>query len=327
MDTFRYVFQNYWQIMVRLKMLGWFTSGYNQIAIIFPILVAAPRFFAKKIQLGDVMQIASAFGQVQSSLSFIVNSYASIAAWYSVVDRLRTFEKNIKAIETSQNQSKITILPSQDGLTIEHLSIKIPYSEKFIVKNLNLNVDKKEHTIIMGPSGVGKSTLIRAIAGIWPFGEGTIKLPQNHMFLPQKPYFPYGSLREILLYPSTDGKAVSNEYLEELLNIVGLSYLSKDLNTKNLWSQVLSPGEQQNLNIARVLLHSPDWLFMDESTSALNEEKELHLYSLLLEKLKNLTIISVAHRKSLEDFHLKKLILKENAQYEITYIQKSIRSI
>ncbi|HEK25691.1 MAG TPA: ATP-binding cassette domain-containing protein, partial [Hydrogenobaculum sp.] len=205
--------------------------------------------------------------------------------------------------------------------------IKIPYSEKLIVKDLNLTIEKKEHTIIMGPSGVGKSTLIRAIAGIWPFGEGTIKLPPNHMFLPQKPYFPYGSLREILLYPSTDGKSIPNEYLEELLDMVGLSYLSKDLNTKNLWSQVLSPGEQQSLNIARVLLHSPDWLFMDESTSALNEEKEIHLYRLLLEKLKNLTIISVAHRKSLEDFHIKKLILKENAQYEITYIQKSLKSI
>ena len=323
MDTFRYVFQNYWQIMVRQKMLGWFTSGYNQIAIIFPILVAAPRFFAKKIQLGDVMQIASAFGQVQSSLSFIVNSYSSIATWYSVVDRLRTFEKNIKAIETSQRQSKISILPSQDKLAIEHLSIKIPYSEKLIVKDLNLTIEKKEHTIIMGPSGVGKSTLIRAIAGIWPFGEGTIKLPPNHMFLPQKPYFPYGSIREILLYPSTDGKSIPNEYLEELLDLVGLSYLSKDLNTKNLWSQVLSPGEQQSLNIARVLLHTPDWLFMDESTSALNEEKEIHLYKLLLEKLKNLTIVSVAHRKSLENFHVKKLILKENATYEIITLDRA----
>jgi len=142
------------------------------------------------------------------------------------------------------------------------------------------------------------------------------------MFLPQKPYFPYGSLREILLYPSTDGKAITNEYLEELLNMVGLSYLSKDLNTKNLWSQVLSPGEQQSLNIARVLLHSPDWLFMDESTSALNEEKEFHLYNLILEKLENLTIVSVAHRKSLEVFHEKKLILKEDSSYEIVKVSK-----
>ncbi len=325
MDTFRYVFQNYWQIMIRQKMLGWFTSGYNQIAIIFPILVAAPRFFAKKIQLGDVMQIASAFGQVQSSLSFIVNSYTSIATWYSVVDRLRTFEKNIKNIEVSKHQSKITIIPSVDKLVIENLTIKAPYSDRLIVKDLNLSINKYEHTIIMGPSGIGKSTLIRAIAGIWPFGEGVIKLPPNHMFLPQKPYLPYGSLRDILLYPSTDGKAISDEYLKELLELVGLDKIVKDLNTKNLWSQVLSPGEQQALNIARVILHNPKWLFMDESTSAVSEEKELLLYNLILEKIPDITIISVGHKKSLEKFHVKKLLLKENIQYE--YMAQELTSL
>lgn len=324
MDTFRYVFQNYWQIMIRQKLLGWFTSGYNQIAIIFPVLVAAPRFFAKKIQLGDVMQIASAFGQVQSSLSFIVNSYTTIAGWYSVVDRLRTFERNIRTIEESKNMSKIIILPSENGLYIENLTLKLPYSDNFIIKSLNLQIKKGEHLLIMGPAGIGKSTLIRAIAGIWPFGEGAIKLPQNHMFLPQKPYLPYGSIREILLYPSNDGKAINDADISYILKLVGLPELSNNLNTKNLWSQVLSPGEQQTLNIARVLIHKPIWLFMDESTSAINEEKEYMLYNLILENVPNVTIISVGHRKSLEKFHKIKLVLKEDSAYEIFNISQKV---
>ncbi len=313
--NFSNIFQNYWQIMIRQKMLGWFTSGYNQIAIIFPILVAAPRYFAKAIKLGDLMQIAQAFGQVQSSLSYIINSYSFLADWYSVVDRLRTFDKNIKEVHLINLKSSIKH-EEKDKIIVKNLTLYTP-SQKVLIKNLNLELSEDDSLLISGPSGSGKSTLIRSLAGIWIFGEGEIYLPSKEkmLFLPQKPYLPYTTLKEAILYPKRSS-SLSDKEIKDLLKEFYLSDLADLLDKEGLWSQVLSLGEQQTIAFLRIFIHKPSWVFLDEATSALDEKREKELYT-RLSSLGNITYVSVAHRSSLAQFHKKKLYIKGNGEWEI----------
>ena len=302
------VFRNFWQIMRQTKRLNWCASGYAQAAVIFPVLVSLPSYFAKAIGIGAVMQISSAFAQVQGALSFVVSSYGGLANWHAVVDRLRSFGHAMETVQlTRDRHEKVT---RRDGamLQLSRLDVSLP-DGRMLVHGLNLQLERGEHLLITGPSGSGKSTLLRTLAGIWPFAAGEVNIPARDrcLVLPQRPYLPLGTLREVLLYPFED--AVTDAEIEQALERVGLPDLRTALEDSRMWSQVLSPGEQQRLAFARAFLRKPAWLFMDEATSALDEAAEEQLYGTLIRCMPSAGIVSVGHRSSLLPFHERRLTL------------------
>jgi len=302
--SFDLVVDNFRAVMRQRKNLTWFTAAYNQLAIIFPLVVASPRFFAREIQLGGLMQTASAFGQVQSSLSFLVDSFYLIAEWNAVVQRLTGFTEALTEVDAMSHESGIQREDATgDDVTVSDLTIGIPGGGRRLFADLNMAFAPGTAVLITGPTGSGKSSLIRTISGIWPFGSGMIRLPAGKrlLFLPQKPYLPVGTLRNALLFP---GHVEADEdTLEQLLVDCGLHRLAGQLGRDENWQLFLSGGEQQRLAFARALLHEPDFLFMDESTSALDEESERNLYLLLRERLPLAGIVSIGHRSSLKDLH------------------------
>jgi len=309
MGRFSSVLDNFWQIMKRQKQLTWFTSGYGQIAIIFPILVAAPRYFAKEIQLGGLLQTSSAFGKVQDALSFFVESYPLLAEWKSVVDRLNGFVGNIEKVKAlADTGAAIQHMPAP-ALTVSGLTIQLPDGRQ-LLSDLNLSVPTGDSLLVVGPSGCGKSTLLRTLAGLWPYAEGHVIVPENQisLFLPQKAYLPLGTLREVLLYPGPR-QSVSDEELYSAMSLCRLDGLKGQLDRVEEWSHMLSLGEQQRIAFVRALIHKPEWLFMDEATSALDEPTERVLYKLLQEHLQSTAMISVGHRGTLNSYHKKKLTL------------------
>lgn len=309
MERFNHVLGNFWQIMKRQKQLTWFTSGYGQIAIIFPILVAAPRYFAKEIQLGGLLQTSSAFGKVQDSLSFFVESYPLLAEWKSVVDRLTSFVANMEKVSELSDVGATIHKTSAQTLAVAGLTIQLPDGRK-LLSELNLSLAAGESLLVAGPSGSGKSTLLRALSGLWPYVQGDITIPEKRkfLFLPQKAYLPLGTLREVLLYPGSNSH-ITDEGICAAMSLCKLDRLTNQLDTVEEWSHVLSLGEQQRIAFVRALIHKPEWLFMDEATSALDEPTERVLYTLLSEQLKNTTMISVGHRGTLSSYHKKKLTL------------------
>lgn len=317
-SRFSKVVDNWWQIMKRQKILNSFTIGYNQAAIIFPFLVAGNRYFAGTIQLGGLMQISNAFGQVQGSLSWFVDAYSGngpntgFVGWKATADRLLGFHDAIKNAQDEIHSSAGVEHVQNDAqeLGLENVSLALPDGTALMAPS-NVSIASGESCLIRGPSGSGKSTLFRAIAGIWPFGGGRIRMPGNvkPLFLPQKPYLPLGSLREVMIYPAR-GTEFSDEQLREALSSVGLPQLAGRLDEPQNWSLQLSPGEQQRIAFARALLQQPAWLFLDEATSSLDESAEQQLYRLLKEKLPRTTIVSIGHRPSLLAFHSRVLQLK-----------------
>jgi len=307
---FQKVVGNWWSIMKRQKRLSWLTNGYAQAAVIFPFLAAAPRYFAGTMQLGGLMQTASAFGQVQGALSWFVGAYTSLASWRATVDRLTSFTSAMDEINEAKAQNGLRReTGGGQALRLEKLSLRLP-DEAPLLDEMDLEVLPGQSLLISGPSGAGKSTLLRAIAGLWPHGQGLIRLPGEGgiMFLPQKPYLPIGNLRTVLSYPSpADG--FDDEALRQALTDCGLGRLADALDEECYWAQQLSPGEQQRLAFARMLLQRPDWLFLDEATSALDENGEARLYALLRERLPQAALISVGHRSSLLPFHEQRLVL------------------
>jgi putative ATP-binding cassette transporter len=301
------VFANYWRLMQRQKKLTWFSNGYNQLATVFPFVVAAPRYFAKEIQLGGLMQISSAFGQVHGSLSYLINAYPAIAAWKATVDRLTGFEARLLASEARPDGvDRFTYETAAAGdatpLATHGLDVSLPDGRP-LVTGLELAVAAGDAVLISGPSGSGKSTLLRALAGIWPYGNGTVRLPPpaRVLFLPQKPYLPLGTLREAICYP---GLPVPDDpAFDAVLERCGLGHLRPRLEQQDLWAQVLSGGEQQRVAFARALLMRPTLLFLDEATSALDEMAEAELYGLLAAMLPDTTIVSVGHRSTLRRWH------------------------
>jgi putative ATP-binding cassette transporter len=303
LDRFTYVVDNFWSIMKRVKLLNWYTSGYGQFAIIFPYIVAAPRFFAKEIQLGGLMQTADAFGQVQTSLSFIVNSYTDIAQWQSVVQRLTGFDARMREIASAARApQQIELRHEGAGLAVDGLDLDLPDGMP-LLRGAHLAAGAGEALLITGPTGAGKSTLLRAVAGIWPFGRGHIRLGEGAaLFLPQRPYLPLGTLRAALLYPHEE-RRVPDARLTQALRQVGLAGLVPELDTGSNWQRRLSLGEQQRLAFARILLTEPALLFLDEATSALDEPAEAMLYQLLRDAPWRPTVVSVGHRSTLKPFH------------------------
>jgi vitamin B12/bleomycin/antimicrobial peptide transport system ATP-binding/permease protein len=307
LDTFQTrfarVIANWWGIIKRRKKLAWFTYGYDQIAIVFPFLVAAPRYFNKVIQLGGLMQIASAFRQVQESLSFIISSYTEIAEYQAVVQRLSGFGGRMNEIEAQrQSPQPIEIERGGTGLDVEALDLNLP-DGRLLRPDIALAAGPGSPLLITGPSGSGKSTLLRAIAGLWPFGRGRIRVTESRsLFLPQRPYLPLGTLAEVLVYPHAAAD-FPRDKLAEALRAVGLPQLVDRLDEDGNWALRLSIGEQQRLAFARVLLARPEIVFLDEATSALDEAAEMSLYRLLREASWRPTIVSVGHHGTLRRFH------------------------
>ena len=318
LNRFDAIRANWWSLMLATRRLTAFTVGYAQIAVVFPILVAAPRYFAGAISLGVLMQISQAFGQVQESLSWFVSSYATLANWKASVDRLLTFETALArtaGAAPAPGGAGLVTVPGA-GLRASGLDLAVP-SGRVVLSGADFDVAPGDRVLLKGPPGSGKSTLFRAIAGIWPFGSGTITLPDSPrvLFLPQKPYFPLGSLRAAVSYPSPAG-AFEDAAIRDALAATQLDDLAGRLDEVQPWSHQLSGGEQQRLALARALLQRPDWLFLDEATSALDEASEAHVYAQIGQRLPQATVVSIAHRPGVAAFHQRTFELVPDASGE-----------
>jgi putative ATP-binding cassette transporter len=311
-DRFASVMRNWYDIMRRRKRLTFLTAGYSQVAIIFPFLVVSPVYFFGSMTLGGLMQIASAFGQVQSALSFFVTAYTSIADWKAVLNRLTGFEASIKWAEgLDASAPRLEFLnDGGNALLVEELAVGLPNGQE-IVRLAEFSIEPGERVLVTGPSGAGKTSLFRALGGVWPFGSGSIRVPQGAsvLVLPQRSYMPLGTLRGALAYPGTPDQFPAEE-IEDVLKAVGLGAFAAQLDDTAYWADKLSGGEQQRLSIARALLQKPHWLFLDEATGALDEASEAALYSLMIERLPNTAIVSIGHRASLAPFHQRFFALK-----------------
>jgi putative ATP-binding cassette transporter len=309
-QRFAAVIGNWWGLMLKQKQLTWFTSFYGQLAIIFPYLVVAPRFFTGAIPLGQIFQTASAFGQVQGAMSWFISAYTNFATWKATVNRLIGFTEALAEVHEQARRPAGERVEDGEQLSIEQLSLQLPQGTP-LLSNTSIQLKPHEDVLVTGPSGSGKSTLFRALAGIWPYWKGRISLPKGarKLFLPQKPYLPIGTLKHAVSYPE-DAARYSSEEISQALKAVGLTDISGDLERSENWAQVLSGGEQQRLAFARALLYRPDWLFLDEATAALPDEDQEELYRLLRERLPGATLVSIGHRTSLGAFHVRKLVVR-----------------
>lgn len=306
-ERFGYVIKNFWQLMRQTKFLNFYVNGYGQLAVIVPLILAAPQYFAGTIALGGMMQTITAFGRVQDALSYFVNAYDSIAQLAAVVRRLSGFTDHMNKVET--NTGSINYRTQHENkLTLSHLNVKLPQG-RTLIHDCDLEMAGGSKILITGVSGAGKSTLLRTLAGIWPYGTGSVTQADGGqtLFLPQRPYLPLGSLKRAIYYPLTETDKDSE--LPKILREVGLEELANRLNEVDDWSRILSLGEQQRLAFARILLVKPDWVFLDETTSALDEARESELYDLLNKKMPDLSIVSVGHRSTLFAKHRQELHL------------------
>ena len=301
---FSHVLSNFLLLIKKQKNLVWFTSFFGQAAVVFPFIVAAPRFFSGAIQLGQLMQISSAFGRVQDSLSWLVDNYSSLAAWRATTDRLTSFEDNMMAVTQQIHAPEATdSIADSACLSTTDLTIQLPAGQT-LLSSLTLNAKPGDSVLLSGPSGSGKSTLFRTFAGIWPYASGLTQVPPDAMFIPQRPYFPDGTLRDALAYPQP-ASAYSDEVLKQALLDALLPQLTGRLGDSDAWGQKLSGGEQQRLAIARVLLKKPTWIFADEATAALDEAAEKTLYTRLQAHIAQVKggMVSIAHRPTVAAFH------------------------
>lgn len=307
-NRFMTLLRNTLFIIKKQKQLSWLTNSYAQIAIIFPFVVAVPRYLSQNISLGGLMQIANCFGKVQDAMSYFVDVYASLAEWQSCAERLLSFDKHIAAIEkeTEEKSGSLVREETPDRLRLTDVTISVPAMDenkrtREIISSASCTIKSGEHVILKGPSGSGKSTLLRTLAGFWPYVKGHISMPapSEMMFIPQKPYIPMGTSAEAASYPL---ETADEEILSPLLVECGLSHLMEKTDTEADWSHILSLGEQQKLAFVRVFLRKPKWVFLDEATSAMDEETEEKMYRLLT-ALPGTTVISIGHRSTLDKWH------------------------
>lgn len=319
-ERFALVIGNFWGLMKRTKLLNFYVNGYAQIAIIVPVLMCAPQYFNGTMQLGGFMQTISAFGRVQDALSYFVESYDSIAQYVAVIRRLGGFAGHMEEAEALAPSFDFTRNTS-NALQLWQMDIALPDGRQ-LAEKLSIAVPAGKRLLIGGGSGTGKSTLLRAIAGIWPYGTGEISLPTGWrtMFLPQRPYLPLGSLRRAIYYPQPVPENIDDN-LTGLLERFGLQKLAGQLDTVDDWSRILSLGEQQRLAFIRILLLRPDIVFLDESTSALDEPREAQAYEILHQLLPKMAVVSVGHRSSLLNCHDKQLVLAGDGYWKLQDIK------
>jgi len=307
-DAFSYVIKNYRKLMKQYLGLNYYMNGYGQIAIIFPMLMASPQLFAGTMALGGFMEVLSAFGNVQDALSYIVSNFDSVSDLIATIQRLGGFLEHVEAVENLPKTFG-TVSSNDDAMTLKDINVILPSGEK-ILENFNYSLKKGESLLIAGESGCGKSTLLRLLSGIWPYGEGELQKPEEWttLFLPQRPYLPLGSLINAIYYPQEVPDNIDDEIIS-MMERVGIDGLKDRLYDVDDWSRILSLGEQQRLQFLRIFLMKPDIIFMDESTSSLDEENEENAYRYLKERLSDAVIVSVGHRKRLVEFHDRKITL------------------
>jgi putative ATP-binding cassette transporter len=312
LDRFGFVVGNWLALMQRQKQLTFFTQSYQQASVIFPYIMVSPAYFSGAVQLGGLMQTASAFNSVQTALSFFVSSYRNIAEWRAIIARLAGFQEAIAAGRAAAVTPPVVEVASRErgaAFAVDRLNIRLPQGESIVTAE-HLAFSTGERILVTGPSGSGKSTLFRAIAGVWPFGSGRVSVPAGAkvMLLPQKPYFPLASLATAVAFPAESG-TFGDAQISDALVAVGLPQLIDRLGEEAHWNRMLSLGEQQRLGIARALLQMPDYLFLDEATASLDEEAEATLYRMLQDRLKGTTIVSIGHRSTLGAFHSRRVEL------------------
>ena len=314
-ERFQRVVTNFWGLMKRTKLLNFYVTGYGQLAIIVPILMVAPKYFEGNLQLGGLMQTISAFGRVQDALSYFVDAYSSIAQYMAVIRRLSGFTAHMEEAEELQDDFQRE--KTGTSLVLKHIKVDLPNGQP-LLQDLSLEISTGDKLLIAGASGCGKSTLLRALAGIWPYGSGEITTPEKWrvMFLPQRPYLPLGSLRQAIYYPQPVPEQ-ETEDIKALLNLFGVSHLADSLDKVDDWSRILSLGEQQRLAFIRILLFKPEIVFLDESTSAMDEDREAEAYDVLSSQLPDTAVVSVGHRSTLRAKHQRELKLAGSGQWEI----------
>jgi putative ATP-binding cassette transporter len=309
-ERFQSVADNFRRIMKRQMRLGSFTSSFAQLAFAFPLMVVSPRYFAKQITFGGLMQVSNAFCYVFDRLSSIISAYPDIVSWLAVTERLSSFDLQLQEIHAgpegepgSEGGHRIAIRWGGANFSIETLDLDLPDGTA-LLRGISCQLPRGSALLVSGPTGSGKSTLLRAIAGIWPFGNGNIRIGEGRTLLvPQRPYLPLGTLANALAYPSTNSDGITTARLAAALGEVGLGSYASQLDVVDNWGQRMSLGEQQRLAFARVLLTEPALLFLDEVTSALDEAGEARLYGLLKSATWQPTVVSVGHRSTLIKFH------------------------
>ena len=304
------VLGNFMRLLRAQKNLVWFTSFFGQAAVVFPFVVAAPRFFSGAIKLGDLMQISSAFGQVQGAMSWFVDSYSSLATWRATTDRLTGFSSSLASIARGTRVQPTSAVGAEGGVQADAVRVCLPDGSLVLAAD-GLRAMAGERVLLQGPSGSGKSSLFRTLAGIWPFASGAVQRSSDAMFIPQRPYFPNGALREALAYPDLPSR-YSDAQLQQALTDAQLPALVGDLDRQAAWGQTLSGGEQQRLAIARVLLKRPAWVFADEATSALDDAAQAAVYGQLVAMTteRGGGMVSIAHRDGLAAFHTRAWVLE-----------------
>jgi putative ATP-binding cassette transporter len=313
LERFGRLVGNWMLIMSRTKRVTFFTAGFSQVSVVFPYAVVSPAYFAGTIQLGGLMQTASAFGSVQGALSFFASSavYRQLAEWRAVIERLAGFQRAVEAGRAAAVTPPVIAVEPAEGaaIALDRLMIGLPNGAPLVAAD-DVVVSAGERVLVTGPSGSGKSTLFRAIAGIWPIGSGRIRIPRGKrlMMLPQRPYFPVATLAAAVSYPAEPDR-FGGDRLAEAVRAVGLPALVERLDEEAHWNRMLSLGEQQRLAIARAILQAPDFLFLDEATASLDEGSEAALYRLLQERLAGSTLVSIGHRATLLAFHRRRLAL------------------
>ncbi|MBY0321076.1 MAG: ABC transporter ATP-binding protein/permease [Reyranella sp.] len=313
-ERFADVFANGWRVLFTQAQLALYQVSYGQIAIIFPYIVTAPGFFSGALTLGVVMQTASAFGQVQGALSFFIDNYTYLAELRAVMDRLMGLQRASDA--RPDTAIEVTPEAARTDLGATGLTLGLPNGQALLA-DATFTLPRGRSTLITGASGSGKSTLFRALAGIWPFGKGQVRVPAGArvLFLPQKPYIPIGTLRDAVKYPDEDSKATDAEIVSAL-EAVKLGHLAGRMDEVAHWTNMLSGGEQQRLAVARALVFKPDWLFLDEATASLDEAMETAVYEALKQRLPATTMVSIGHRPSLRQWHDRQIELRR-AQGEV----------
>jgi vitamin B12/bleomycin/antimicrobial peptide transport system ATP-binding/permease protein len=318
LQRFAHVVNNWYNIMTLQKRLTFFTASYRQVSVVFPYIVVSPAYFSGAMQLGGMMQTASAFSSVQNALSFFINTYRDLAEWAAVIERIDGFDRTVTAAQAAAVTAPVIEVkpePGKRSVDIDNLTLRLP-DGRVLAEADDISIKAGDRVLLTGPSGSGKSTLFRAISGIWPFGAGTISVPADAevMLLPQRPYFPIDNLSAAIAYPAQPG-TFDSESIKAALHAVRLPALADRVEEEGHWNRMLSLGEQQRLGVARALLHAPDYLFLDEATASLDEPGEAVLYRLLQGRLPRTTIVSIGHRSTLADFHDRRLTLARDGDH------------